>query len=147
MRRVFAAVGAALALALSGCVAQVPSPDASVRPLGPGELALPTWSDSRVLCAGGGLVGDDHVLRGSASDPRVAWLVEPDGARRELQWWPGTSARFTPELEIIGPSGEVIAREGSIATGVCGAPEPEAWLVSFTTPAPPEPDPRMTAEP
>lgn len=64
----------------------------------------------------------------------------------EVAWLEGTSARFNPAMEIIGPAGDVIAREGSNATGGCGSPE-GGWYVDFATPIPQEPEPQMTAEP
>jgi len=46
-------------------------------------------------------------------------MTLPDGTVRQLSWRPGTSARFMPALEVIGPDGAVAAREGSIVTGSC----------------------------
>ena len=46
-------------------------------------------------------------------------MTFPDGSRRELSWPAGTSARFTPNLEVIGPAGQVIARKGSMVKGGC----------------------------
>jgi hypothetical protein len=47
------------------------------------------------------------------------WLTLPDGTSRQLSWQPGTSARFTPDLEVIGPDGHLLAREGAAITGTC----------------------------
>jgi hypothetical protein len=46
-------------------------------------------------------------------------MTLPDGTSRQLAWRPGTSARFVPDLEVIGPDGRVLAREGSVITGSC----------------------------
>ena len=132
-----------LVFLLMCCGSAVPSP---VRSIGPGEVLVPTFVADGWLCAGVGFVGD-FVLHGSRSDPRVAWLTGPGGERRDLAWLAGSSARFAPELEILDPSGRVIAREGSAATGGCGSPEPGAWFVDFSTQPPGATEPRMTAEP
>ena len=39
-------------------------------------------------------------------------MTLPDGTVRQLSWLPGTSGRFVPALEVIGPDGRVVAREG-----------------------------------
>jgi hypothetical protein len=46
-------------------------------------------------------------------------MTLPNGTTRQLSWRPGTSARFTPDLEVIGPDGAVVGREGSVITGSC----------------------------
>jgi hypothetical protein len=69
-------------------------------------------------CAGTGLVGDFRI-HGSPDDPHLAWMTYPDGSRRELAWPPGTSARYAPGLEVVGPDGEVVAREGWMVVGSC----------------------------
>lgn len=134
-------------LLVAACVPLTyPVPAASpIRTLGPGEIALPTVDWGSALCAGVGFVGDFRV-HGSPDDPRLVWLTKPDGTRVELAWDPGTSARFTPDLEILGPSGEVIAQEGSLATGGCGTPQ-GAEHIGFETPAPVQTEPRASAEP
>lgn len=124
---------ALLALVLVGCGS--PEPSASpIRALGPGERWLPVayWGQS-FLCAGGGFVGEFR-LHGSPDDPRLAWMTWPDGSRREIGWDPGTSARFSPNLEVIGPDGAVVAREGSLVTGGCGTAETNVEYVDFATP-------------
>jgi hypothetical protein len=52
------------------------------------------------------------VLHGDPNDPRLAWLINPDGLRTELQWPRGFTARFNPQLELVASNGEVVAREG-----------------------------------
>ena len=59
-----------------------------------------------------------------------------DGSRMELVWLAGTSARFAPELEVIGPDGKVIAGEGSLVTGGCPVGDPNDLYVEFQTPRP-----------
>ena len=61
---------------------------------------------------------------------------EEDGSRKELVWSAGTSARFAPELEVIGPDGKVIAGEGSLITGGCPLGDPDVLFVEFPTPSP-----------
>ena len=135
---------AGLALVVSGCGAVAsPSP---VRSLGTGEVAVPTFSTAGFLCAGGGFV-ETFVLHGDPSDPRVTWLAGPNGERKEIAWLPGSSARFDPELEVLDPTGRVIAREGSIGQGSCPSPNPKVLYVDFETPAPEVTEPPMTAEP
>ena len=124
-----------LVLALAGCGSPAPSAIAT-RLLGPGERWLPVanWGGT-MLCAGTGYVGDFR-LHGSPDDPRLAWMTWPDGSRRELGWLPGTSARFTPNLEVIGPDGQVIAHEGSQVTGGCHTGDTTVTFGDFTTQAP-----------
>lgn len=54
----------------------------------------------------------EGILHGDPADPRLAWLVNPDGLRIEIQWPRGFTARFNPELEVVASTGEVVAREG-----------------------------------
>ena len=78
-------------------------------------------------CAG---VGTDAVLRGSPDDPRIVWLdfpripgdVTPDPAAKQptVSWPAGYRARFTPKLEIVDGSGNVVIREGDGIQGACG---------------------------
>ena len=120
MRRPWIAVGLFAGSILAGCATlsarPIPTPP---RPLGPGEVWLPIidWGDGHFLCAGGGTIGDFRV-HGSAADPRIVWMTEPDGREQTLVWLPGTSARFVPGLELLDPHGTVIAREGSLITGL-----------------------------
>jgi len=120
MRRPWIVIGLLGGLILAGCAALSATPIPTLpRALGPGEAWLPIIDsgDGHVLCAGGGTIGDFR-LHGSATDPRIVWMTEPDGRERTLVWLPGTSARFVPDLEVLDPHGTVIAREGSLITGL-----------------------------
>ena len=128
---------AVLVCAALGACASTSIPSASIRPLGPGETWLRSIPPSG-LCAGGGTVGE-VVLHGSPSDSLLVWLTMPDGKRRQLSWRPGTSARFAPTLEVIGPDGRVIAQEGSAITGTC-AIVPDVLVAEFGTSPFAEPD-------
>jgi hypothetical protein len=93
-----------------------PSPRPS---LSGGLYALPT---SNYLAGGTcGGVGLDAVLRGSPTDPRIAWLEQSfDKARAEVTWPAGYRARFDPKLEILDENGNVVLRDGDAVTGACG---------------------------
>jgi hypothetical protein len=70
-------------------------------------------------------------------------MTLPDGLTRQLSWRPGTSGRFVPNLEVIGPNGTVVAREGSVITGSCTI-APDFLVAEFgdsplTAPATPAP--------
>ncbi len=100
-----------------------PSYVPSVRTLPSGDLALPTVNalvEGLSLCAG---VGVDAVLHGSATDPRIAWLVSnapfTAGKRVDVVWPAGYRARFTPSLEILDENGNVVLSAGSHVTGLC----------------------------
>ncbi|HEX7473902.1 MAG TPA: hypothetical protein VF323_12530, partial [Candidatus Limnocylindrales bacterium] len=86
----------------------------------------------RLLCGGTGLVGG-FFLHGSPTDPRSAWMIVPDGSRRELAWSVGYSARFVPGLEVVDETGRVVAREGSVIEGGCETPERDVWSVEFAS--------------
>ena len=142
--RLFAIV--IFAVAIAGCGAG--TTQTSTRQLGPGETWLPLadFSNGSLLCAGGGFIGD-YRLHGDASDPRLAWMVEPDGTRTELGWPSGWSARFAPGLEILDDQGVVRAHEASLVEGGCETAKRGVLLVDFETPAPELPEPAMTVEP
>jgi hypothetical protein len=135
-RHVLAALAASCVLA--ACIARpVPTPS---RPLGPGEQWLPVanWtlpSGDTFLCAGGGFVQDIR-LRGAPDDPRLVWMVYPDGGRTDLSWPAGYSARFVPTLEVLDGSGRVVGRDGTLVTGGCGTQEPGVMFVELESVAP-----------
>jgi hypothetical protein len=103
-------------------------PSASIRALGPGERWLRSIPPSG-LCAGGGTTADIR-LHGSPSDWRLAWMTLPDGTVRQLSWRPGTSARLAPDLEVIGPDGLIVAREGTMVTATCTI-DPDFEMAEF----------------
>lgn len=107
---------ALLSTAIAGCAQPMTTPT-STRPLGSGERWLRTIPPTG-LCAGGGATVVIR-LHGSAADPMVVWMSFPDGRTHQLAWPAGTSARFDPDLEVIGPNGSVVAREGDVVTGSC----------------------------
>lgn len=121
--RVLLAIGASLVL-ISGCAAGITerAPEATPhRNLGPGEQWVPVAPVRDVggvplLCGGTGWVGG-HLLTGSASDPRLVWMMA--GGRQELEWPVGYSARFTPELELLDEDGIVVGHEGTELDGGC----------------------------
>jgi hypothetical protein len=102
---------ATILLLVAGCGGSVPS--ASTIPL-PAVVSIPAHCR---FFGGGGFV----VLRGNADDPSVTWQTAIDGAGRlEIVWPPGYQARFTPDLEVLDPYGEVIARDGDqVPAGGC----------------------------
>jgi hypothetical protein len=59
-------------------------------------------------------------------------VFEPDGRRENLLWPAGYRARFAPGLEVLDPSGRVVAREGDRVTGGCSMP-PGGTFVSLPT--------------
>ena len=120
-------------LAVAGCGA-IDQSAVPTRPLGLGEQWLPAVGNG-AACGGVGFAGEFR-LHGSAADPHLAWMTRPDGSRTELVWSPGTSARFTPALEVLGPDGQRIAGEGSLITGGCPIGGPSVYFVEFQTPHP-----------
>jgi hypothetical protein len=97
-------------------------------PLPGGLYQLPTvdWLAGG-LCAG---VGLDSVLRGSPSDPQVAWLESSMGgtlSRRDVTWPAGYHARFNPKIEILDENGNVVLREGDAVEGACGYDPDTGW--------------------
>jgi hypothetical protein len=99
-----------------------PSYVPAVRTLPSGDLALPTINQlaEGTACAG---VGAEAVLRGSPTDPRIAWLEDTTSLatsqRRDVVWPAGYRARFSPGLEIVDENGNVVLRDGSKITGLC----------------------------
>lgn len=121
-----------LFVSLTGCGSPAPSA-APTRSLGPGEQWLGVVQWGGLLCGGAGFEGEFRI-HGSPDDPHLVWMTWPDGSRRELVWSPGTSARFTPSLEVVGPGGNVIAREGTMPTGGCPVGDPRIFFVELELP-------------
>lgn len=83
-------------------------------------LELPTdpaWHYPASGCRG---VGLDGILRGSASDSRVMWMVDRGtGQRVEIVWPAGYRARDDFGLEVLDDSGTFVGKEGDHVTGAC----------------------------
>jgi hypothetical protein len=100
------------ALLFAGCVGE-PPPNPQ-----PGTISLPSDPTWRGSCNIG--VGREAVLAGSASDPRVTWGIDQfTGARLDLLWPVGYTARFGPGLEVVDDRGVVVARAGDLIIGSC----------------------------
>ena len=82
-----------------------------------GAPALHTVDTDGTLCAGVGLV--DATLRGSRSDPRVAWIELAGFGERDALFPKGFTARFTPDLEVLNAQGAVVLRAGDAIPGAC----------------------------
>lgn len=95
---------ALLLLGVAACRGAQQSPQSQSFP-------IPTQSD--------GFPGEDArvggVLRGDA-DQGCLWLEHRSGERLAVLWPPGYSAMFGP-VRLIGPDGEVVAREGETISG------------------------------
>jgi hypothetical protein len=122
-----------IGLALAACVTG-PTPTPS-RSLGVGERWLPVADfGADGLCGGAGYVGEFR-LHGAADDPRLAWMIGPDG-RRELAWPVGFSARFTPTLQVFDERGRLVASEGALVTGGCPTDDAGVTYPDFSAPSP-----------
>jgi hypothetical protein len=135
------ALAFAALLAFSGCAAppapsgvtRSPSPTtASPSPVVPVDIALPVQTPLDVplgvplACRG---IGINAILRGDATDPRVAWLVSNLGTRLDVEWPAGYKARFSPKLEVLDASGTVVLREGDPVIGGCVTRQPGVLLL------------------
>jgi hypothetical protein len=116
-------------LFVSACsVARVPPSPVAI---GPGRFALPAANWQRdgltLSCAGTGWIGAQ--IHGSPDDPTVVWVISA-GARLRVAWpFGGYVARFTPSLEVLDPSGNVILREGDSVGGGCQTADRGIWQV------------------
>ena len=99
----------------------------------PPDIALPVStlsgqsSSGPLACAG---VGINAIIRGDATDPRVAWLVNTTGTRLDVVWPAGYKARFSPKLEVLDDTGTVVLRDGDPVTGACGMPQPGVLVLA-----------------
>jgi hypothetical protein len=102
-----------LTIVLAGCAQQSPPPGPTLMTI----AGQPPGVDA--ACAG---VGLSAVLRGSPTDPSLAWIetFPGGGGRREVAWPAGFSARFAPGLEILDATGRVVLRDGDFIEGACG---------------------------
>jgi hypothetical protein len=119
------AVAAASILAACGTLTPTPT-ELPPRLLGPDEAWAPTvdTQNGHALCAGGGATAVIR-LHGSPQDPRLTWETLPDGTEVPVVWPRWTSLRFAPDLQVFGPDGALVAREGSQVTGGCRMPNGE----------------------
>jgi hypothetical protein len=101
------------------CASETPSTSPTL-----GTHGLQTLSPGPMpTCAGVGIAR--AVIRGDSTLADPVWLEldgNGDGRRISTVWPFGYSARFLPALEIVSPTGVVIAREGTVVTdvGLCG---------------------------
>jgi hypothetical protein len=93
--------------------------------LSPSTVPLPTvrFQSNKCFGIGGGFV----ILRGDPNDARLTWETGLDGSgRQDIVWPPGYRARFAPGLEVLDPSGRVVARDGDrVPAGGCVAGPPD----------------------
>jgi hypothetical protein len=72
------------------------------------------------------------TIRGDATDPRFVWEVGPNGGRQDVVWPAGYTARFTPKVEVLDPSGRVVLRDGDqLPDGGCAIGQSGANGVIF----------------
>jgi hypothetical protein len=88
--------------------------------------SLETLSEDNPPCAG---VGTEATLAGSRTDPRLAWMVDPQGGRHEIVWPRGFTARFDPDLAVLDASGKVVYRAGDKIDGACVRGEDRPLLI------------------
>jgi hypothetical protein len=119
-----------IVLMLAACSPSGVAPAGS--PLPSGQFALPT-AQPRDLPSGVALgcssMLTPSVLRGSAADPHLAWLVGFDAERIEVIWPEGYTARYTPSLEVRDPTGRVMLEAGDFVDGTCGIGDPGGQLM------------------
>ena len=78
----------------------------------------------------------DTVLRGDASDPRVAWIEQhvalPEASPQDITvaviFPAGYRAAFTPKLEILDENDKVVLRDGDPIQGTCGGDSSGVYL-------------------
>lgn len=119
----------ACASTLLGLAAGCSSPETmDPSAIAPGSRPLPTAveQDAVVGCAE---VLVPSTLHGSPADSHVTWLVDFDNNRIEIIWPDGYSARFAPALEVLGPSGAPVLREGDFVGGSCEIGDPNGRLM------------------
>ena len=118
----------ALGALVVGCASPAP---ATATPVPSSFISLPTLSGIapdtsgvQLACAGVGF--SDSILRGSSTATDMVWLeaIEPPASPRvfSVRWPAGFRARFVPKLELLDPSGAVVAREGDLLTAIGGNP-------------------------
>ncbi|HXX60778.1 MAG TPA: hypothetical protein VEI48_05770 [Candidatus Sulfotelmatobacter sp.] len=65
------------------------------------------------------------TLEGDASQSPPVWGVDRAGATFDIFWPPGFTARFSPDLEVLDPSGRVVER-GGLVTDLGGGGDPNS---------------------
>lgn len=109
-----------------------PSPAPVMTPSGnhDANVALRTFSVlPGVGCDSMGI--DDPLLgtlAGDPDDPSVAWLVEPDGERREIVWPNTFVARFEPQLALYELGASVQPSGLGVIHGVANGGDPSGFL-------------------
>lgn len=93
-----------------------------------GFVDLPTLPSSspgpggtRAVCAGVGF--SDSILHGSPVASEPVWLdgLDQPSVRTAVRWPAGFRARFSPTLELLDPTGAVVAREGDRLLNIAGS--------------------------
>ena len=107
-------VGVVLGLGIAGCGGT------GVGTIGPdGTVAIPTSAPGATVCETGGIV--PFTLQGSPTDPDHIWGVgETMHDRIRLRWPPGFTGRLGADIEVIDPTGRVVARSGDVVTDAGG---------------------------
>jgi hypothetical protein len=98
---------------------------ANSSPIEPQTFALETAPWYGRGCAG---LAVPSVLHGDPNDPHHVWIepVTGEPKRLEVLFPPGYTARFSPQLVLMGPDDEVVGREGSRVSGYCIIEVPSA---------------------
>ncbi len=63
-------------------------------------------------------------LRGATSASPAAWVEDDQGKKLSIIWPNGFSARFDPSVSLIGPRGDVVARDGDVLDLTGGQVDP-----------------------
>ena len=106
---------------VGGCGIAQPAPLTVPLPTDPN----PAGPSMRNVC--GGVGAGVVILRGNSNDARLTWETALDGSgRQDIAWPPGYLARFVPGLEVLDPSGRVIAHDADrVPAGGCVAGPPD----------------------
>jgi hypothetical protein len=102
----------ALILGLTGCAAVTG-----------GTVALPTLapppSGQTALCPAA--LHTPFTLEGDPASTPAVWGIDAGGLRFDIRWPAGFTARFTPSLEVLDPTGSVVARGGQTVRDAGGS--------------------------
>ncbi|HEX5467176.1 MAG TPA: hypothetical protein VFW92_10935 [Candidatus Limnocylindrales bacterium] len=110
-----------VAVGLLGCSA---TPGASIVAV---RTRPPAPSGQQILCSVAlhvpfTLVGDP------TADPPDWGVTRADARRFDIVWPAGFTARFDPDLEILDPSGAVVARAGTISDAGGTGDDQTVWI-------------------